>query len=99
MKKLGIFGIVLFLTLYLSGMKIVFISGVSMEPTIKNGQVVLAMRVEPDGLEEMEIGIFENKDGDLIGHRVIYKTGSGYCFKGDNCRGFDDFVPKEKVRY
>ena len=98
-RKVGAITLVTLVVLYLLGFRIVVIQGTSMLPTLKSGQITFAKCVDPNGLNEGDVGVFENENGGLTVHRAIYKTSVGYCFKGDNNVGFDEFVPKEYVRY
>lgn len=98
-QKISLTILLVFAVLYLLGFRIVVIQGTSMLPTLKSGQITLAKCVDPEELNEGDVGVFENESGNLTVHRAIYKTETGYCFKGDNNVGFDEFVPKENVKY
>lgn len=87
-------------TSYLAGYRMVFASGDSMLPTLKEKQICIAKEIDDNELCENDIGIFWDPNNEKwINHRVIYKTKAGYIFKGDNNISFDEFVPKEFVKY
>lgn len=82
------------------GYQLVFTTGISMYPTFRDKQFILAKEVEMGELQENDIGLYWNPETETwINHRVIYKTKTGYIFKGDNNFYFDDFVPRELVKY
>ena len=83
----------------MAGLRVTLVTGDSMLPTLANPQLTIAREVKPDGLDEGDIGVYLAEDSDLVSHRVIYKTGSGYVFKGDNNVYYDEFVTKDRVKY
>lgn len=66
----------------------VIISGNSMEPRLKAGDLVL-VREEPS-YEVGEVVAYDSEDlGQIVLHRIVDRAGAAYVFKGDN-NGFMD---------
>jgi signal peptidase len=77
------------------------VTGFSMAPFIRSGEVVTLRKVTPSVLRKGELILFRNSEGRLILHRIV-KIGSG---KGDevilqtkgDAAGFDEPIPSWRV--
>lgn len=72
--------------------------GCSMWPTIKPGDLVIAVKTGPGGFHPGDIVIYRRGDV-FVSHRVIRIIGDVVITKGDNNPVADDPVPVESVRY
>lgn len=80
------------------GLRPFYIMSESMEPTIKTGQVVLAVPATPDKVEIGDI-VSYRKGYKTIIHRIIDKNDEYFIFKGDNNESEDAPVEYENIGF
>lgn len=77
------------------------VTGRSMAPFLKGGEVVTIKKVPCSDLRRGDLIFFETSGGSLLLHRLVKKSraGEGYLFqtRGDGLRSFDNPVHGEKV--
>lgn len=70
---------------FLLGYRVLFVMSGSMEPVIREGQMIVVRRVD-DG-DELQIGdviTYQRPEGDYsVTHRIVRVTDDGYVTKGD----------------
>lgn len=85
----------------LCSIRILVVSGYSMTPTYKDGDIKIGMRVSSESdIEVDKVYVYEQSDGNFIIHRLIRIEDSKYIFKGDGNLVEDaEPVDFEYVRY
>ena len=64
------------------------VTGTSMLPSLKPGDVVVLKPVEPEQLQKGDLVVVRHKH-DLVTHRLIGQQAGQWLTKGDNCRQLD----------
>jgi signal peptidase I len=74
---------------------LIWVSGISMEPTLHTGD--LAVLYERSSYDVGEIVAFEIPEGGTVIHRVVRVVPEGYKFRGDNRSQDDPWVLNEEA--
>jgi len=72
--------------------------GFSMSPFIRDGDIITIhpLAGKKPGTGEV-VAFLHPKTGKVAVHRIIRKSGDGFCLKGDNIPDMDGLVPRENI--
>lgn len=70
--------------LCLKGKAVLEVKGASMSPFLESGDRIRVVPVALEPIQEGEILVFANSDGEIIVHRVVLRSDAGVYCKGDN---------------
>lgn len=79
-----------------SGLVRIVVSGASMEPTLRHGDVILVSPAVPAVLRPGEVITFLTDAGPVT-HRIVDRSGDDLITKGDNARAFDPPVNPGRI--
>ncbi|WLR49459.1 signal peptidase I [Halobacillus litoralis] len=72
-------------------------TGTSMYPLIREGDICRFVSLDYENLKKGDILLYQSDHGQLIAHRLIYKSGDSYLCKGDSNLGNDDWVYSDQL--